>query len=31
MIPSKNAPKQAIDGIEIIAVDRLADAVAALG
>jgi DNA repair protein RadA/Sms len=28
MIPGKNAPKQAIDGLEVIAVDRLADAVA---
>jgi len=30
LIPKANAPKQPIDGIEIVAVERLADAVAAL-
>jgi len=31
LIPKANAPKQPLDGVEIIAVERLADAVAALG
>jgi DNA repair protein RadA/Sms len=30
LIPKANAPKQAVDGIEVTAVERLADAVAAL-
>jgi DNA repair protein RadA/Sms len=30
LIPAKNVPKQAVDGLEIIAVERLADVVAAL-
>jgi DNA repair protein RadA/Sms len=30
LIPRANAPKQAIDGIEVVAVERLADALAAL-
>ena len=30
IVPKANAPKQPIDGIEIIAVDRLIDAVARL-
>jgi DNA repair protein RadA/Sms len=30
LIPAKNVPKQAVDGLEIIAVERLADAIAAL-
>jgi DNA repair protein RadA/Sms len=31
LIPRANAPKQAIDGIEVVALERLADAVAELG
>jgi DNA repair protein RadA/Sms len=31
LIPRANAPKQALDGIEVIAVERLADALAELG
>jgi DNA repair protein RadA/Sms len=30
LIPKANAPKQPIDGIEVVAVERLADALAAL-
>ena len=30
LIPTANVPKQASDGIELIAVERLADAVAAI-
>ncbi len=31
LIPSKNAPKQAVEGIEVVPIERLADALAALG
>ncbi len=31
LIPRANAPKQPLDGIEVVAVERLADALAALG
>jgi DNA repair protein RadA/Sms len=31
LVPGKNAPKQSIDGLEVIPVERLADAIAALG
>jgi DNA repair protein RadA/Sms len=31
LIPRANAPKQAIDGIEVVALERLADAVSELG